>query len=76
MIVEFFLGLGLAGAIEAFINASIVLILRMAGAMILSILSSLRIVESFSDCMVSVGSIKVWFLKPPRQPPDKCHGFR
>ena len=38
MIVEFFLGLGLAGAIEAFINASIVLILRMAVAMILSIL--------------------------------------
>ena len=75
MIVEFFLGLGLAGAIEAF-NASFVFILRMAAAMIFSILSSVRIVESFSDCMVIVGSIKVWFLKPPRQPPDKCHGFR
>ena len=41
----------------------------------LSILSSNRIVESFSDCMVIVGSIEVWFHKPPWKPPDKLRSL-
>ena len=36
----------------------------------LTTLSSTTIVESFSDCMVIVGSVEVWFCKPPRKPPN------
>ena len=37
----------------------------------LSILPSDGIVKLFSDCMVIVGSIEVWFRKPSQKPPEK-----
>lgn len=77
MISELFLGLGFAGTLAANFEFALLALFpffRLAIAVFFSISPSMRIVESLSDCMVIVGSIEVWFLKPPRKPPDKLRG--
>ena len=72
MISELFFELVFLGTLAAnfeFASLALFPFSRLAIAVFLYIYPSIRIDGYFLDCIIIVGSIKVWFLKPPQKPP-------
>ena len=76
IISEFFLGFDFAGTITANFEFPLFVFFpffRMVIAVFISIPSIIRIIESSSDCMVTVGSICFWFREPLPKPPSSLN---